>query len=49
MSRKFGSPMINRYNEQAYSQWIKIKKLHPRLITFIFVNVFARTTLNNDL
>ena len=49
MSRKFGSSMINRYNEQAYSQWNKIKKLHPRLITFILVNVFARTTLNNDL
>ena len=49
MSRNFCSSMFNQYNEQAYSQWNKIKKLHPRLITLILVNVFARTTLNNDL
>ena len=49
MSGNFGSSMFNQYNEQANSQWNKIKKLHPRLITFILVNVFARTTLNNNL
>ena len=49
MSRNFGSSMFNQYNEQAYSKWNEIKKLHPRLITFIFVHIFARTTLNNDL